>query len=100
MEQNKTTADKQTRYKTKEPAMYNVIFHNDDVTTMDFVVMVLMRVFRKTEQVAEELMLKVDREGSAVVGTYTHDIAESKASYTIRLARANGFPLEVTTEQA
>jgi len=100
MEQTKTTTGKKTRYKTKEPSMYNVIFLNDDVTTMDFVVMVLMRIFRKTESVATELMLKVDREGSAIVGTYSCDIAESKANYTTQLARANGFPLKVITEEA
>lgn len=80
--------------------MYNVILHNDDVTTMDFVVYILRRIFRKSQEVAEQLMFKVHFEGSAVAGTYHKDIAESKAKYTIDLARANGFPLKLTTEEA
>ena len=70
--------------------MYNVIMHNDDVTTMDFVVYVLVRIFRKSEEDAETLMLKVHNEGSAVVGTYSQDIAQSKA---------NNYPLKLTIEE-
>lgn len=76
--------------------MYDVVFHNDDVTTMDFVVYVLMTYFSKSADDAETLMLKVDREGSAVVGTYYLDIAESKKEKTITLARKMNFPLQVT----
>lgn len=80
--------------------MYNVIMHNDDITTMDFVVFVLMRVFRKSEEVAETIMLKIHNEGSAVVGTYSRDIAQSKANYTMNIAKANNFPLQLTIEEA
>lgn len=73
--------------------------HNDDVTTMDFVVMVLKRIFRKSEQDAESTMLKIHHEGSAVAGTYFRDIAKSKAEYTMALARTNGFPLKLTIEE-
>lgn len=79
--------------------MYNVIMHNDDVTTMDFVVMVLKRIFRKNEQDAETIMMKVHNEGSAVVGTYSKDIAVSKAKYAMAMAKMNGFPLKLTTEE-
>jgi ATP-dependent Clp protease adaptor protein ClpS len=79
--------------------MYNVIMHNDDVTTMDFVVYVLVRIFRKSEDDAETLMLKVHNEGSAIVGTYSQDIAQSKANYTMNLAKANNFPLQLTIEE-
>lgn len=89
----------QTAFKMKEPTMYNVIMHNDDVTTMDFVVMVLQRIFRKSEQDAEIIMLTIHNEGSAIVGTYTKDIAKSKMDYTIALARKNGFPLQLTIEE-
>lgn len=80
--------------------MFNVIMHNDDETTMDFVVMVLQRIFRKSEQDAEIIMLKIHNEGAAIVGTYFKDIAVSKARYTMELARQNGFPLQLTTEEA
>lgn len=83
----------------KEPSMYNVIMHNDDVTTMEFVVMVLERVFKKNADAAETIMLKIHNEGSAVVGTYHKDIAESKAKYTMALARQQGFPLKLTTQE-
>lgn len=95
-----TAKDKQTRFRMKEPSLYNVIMHNDDYTTMDFVVMVLIRIFRKSESDAETIMLKIHNEGGAVVGTYSKDIAQSKADYTMQLARQNGFPLTLTIEEA
>ena len=100
MEKEQTSQGRQTKYKTPEPSMYHVIMHNDDVTTMDFVVMVLMRVFRKPQEEAERLMWQIHNEGSALVGTYFYDIAQSKAEYTMKLARANGFPLKLTLEEA
>lgn len=97
--QIKTVQSKHSQFKIKEPPKYNVIMHNDDVTTMDFVVFVLMRVFRKSEEVAETIMLKVHNEGSAIVGTYSKDIAQSKANYTMNIAKANNFPLQLTIEE-
>lgn len=79
--------------------MYDVIMLNDDITTMDFVVRVLMRVFHKRQEVAQSLMMKIHLEGSAVVGTYSKDIAESKAQLTMQLAKAEGFPLKVTVKE-
>lgn len=96
---NQTSKERQSRFRMKEPPLYNVIMHNDDHTTMDFVVMVLIRIFRKSEADAETIMLKIHHEGSAVVGTYTKDIAQTKAAYTVQLARANGFPLQLTVTQ-
>lgn len=100
MAATQTKASSQTRFRMKEPSMFNVIMHNDDETTMDFVVMVLQRIFRKSEQDAEIIMLKIHNEGAAIVGTYFKDIAVSKARYTMELARQNGFPLQLTTEEA
>lgn len=79
--------------------MFNVIMHNDDVTTMDFVVHVLISIFRKSEEDAEETMMRVHYEGSAVVGTYSRDIAESKVEKATSLARLNGFPLKLTIKE-
>lgn len=82
----------------QEPRKYKVIMHNDDVTTMDFVVEVLMDVFRKPQAEAERLMLKVDSEGSAVVGVYSLDIAGTKKQKAEHMARKNGFPLKLTLQ--
>jgi len=76
--------------------MYVVIMHNDDETTMEFVVMVLENVFFKPQEEAVRLMLAVHNNGEAVVGTYTYDIALSKMNKATALARENGFPLRLT----
>ena len=81
-----------------EPPLYDVVMHNDDVTTMDFVVKVLKQVFFLTGEKAETLMMKVHKEGKAVVGLYTYDIAASKARRVSNMAREEGFPLRVTIE--
>lgn len=93
-------SDKQLRFMHKEPSKYNVIMHNDDVTTMDFVVMVLEHIFHKDPVTAEEIMMTIHTEGAAIVGTYHKDIAESKVRHTIQLARQNEFPLQLTIEEA
>lgn len=100
MAETQRQTNKQTGYTTFEPPKYDVIMHNDDVTTMDFVVMVLKRIFRKSDEDAEVLMLKIHNEGMAIVGTYSRDIAQSKADYTMTLAQQNGFPLKLTIQEA
>lgn len=80
------------------PPEKKVVFFNDDFTTMDFVVDVLISIFNKPEDEAESIMLKVHKEGQAIVGTYTYDIAVSRANLTKQLARKNGFPLRVEVE--
>ena len=82
-----------------KPPKYNVVFHNDDVTTMDFVVAILINVFFKTQQEAEILMMKVHNEGSAVVGTYEYDIAVSKKKRADKYSVQAGFPLKITITQ-
>jgi ATP-dependent Clp protease adaptor protein ClpS len=99
MEKTQTHIGKRPEFKHPEPPMYHVIMHNDDITTMDFVVEVLIRVFRKTATVAEQTMLKIHNEGSAVAGTYHYDIAHSKANYAMAMAREKGFPLQLTVEE-
>lgn len=80
----------------RKPRNYKVIMHNDDVTTMDFVVEVLMSVFFKPKQEAQDLMMKIHLEGQAVVGVYPYDIAQSKTLKATELAQNNGFPLKIT----
>ena len=78
--------------------MYRVIMHNDDFTTMEFVVEVLRKVFFKPAEEANQLMLKVHKEGKATVGLYTLDIAVSKSQKAMRMARDQGFPFKLTWE--
>ena len=81
-----------------EVPRYKVIMHNDDVTTMDFVVKVLMQVFFKSQPDAEQIMLQVHSLGSAVVGVYVYDIARTKIARVDLMAMEEGFPLKLTME--
>ena len=83
---------------TNFPRHYKVIFHNDDFTTMEFVVKVLMEVFYKSESEATAIMLAVHQEGRGVAGIYSYDIALSKANKATAMAKADGFPLRITVE--
>ena len=83
----------------KEPPMFRVLLHNDDYTTMEFVVEVLMMVFKKSVEEATQIMLNVHRKGVGVCGVYTREIAETKVETVIRLARDNGHPLRCTMEK-
>ena len=100
MANTQSQGQQNSQHLMQQPPMYHVIMHNDDVTTMDFVVMLLMQIFRKSETDAETIMLKIHNEGSAIVGTYYKDIALSKARVATELARDNNFPLQITTEEA
>ena len=83
----------------KKPPLYKVLIHNDDFTTMEFVVYVLETVFQLSEAEAITIMLKVHTEGVGVAGIYTYEIAETKAEKVMSLARANEFPLLCTIEE-
>ncbi len=81
------------------PPLYKVLLHNDDYTTMDFVVAILMGVFGKSLETANELMLTIHRSGSAVCGIYPREIAETKVQSVHTLAEDKGFPLRSTMEK-
>lgn len=83
----------------REPKRYHVIMHNDDYTTMDFVVEILMDIFHKSEEEATMLMLTVHQSGKAVVGNYSYDIAMSKVRTAADRAAAEGFPFRLTIEE-
>ena len=82
----------------KEPRRYKVTIYNDDFTTMEFVVKILVQVFFKSEAEAETLMLQVHHSDEAVVGIYSYDIAVSKVNKATQMAREEGFPLRLTYE--
>ena len=90
--------DVEERRTTSVPKRFKVIFHNDDYTTMEYVVEVLRRFFHKSETEALHIMLTVHKKGSAVAGVYPRDVAETKVAEVMRDARDNGHPLLVTAE--
>jgi ATP-dependent Clp protease adaptor protein ClpS len=90
----------ETKREVKPPQLYKVLLHNDDYTTMEFVVMVLMTVFRHSEPEAVEIMLAVHKKGIGVAGIFSYEIAETKAAKVMRLARENEFPLRCSVELA
>jgi len=83
----------------KEPPQYRVILHNDDYTTMEFVVYVLQTVFHKQESEAVQIMLTVHRNGSGVCGVYTAEVAETKVSLVHDMARKHGYPLKCSMQE-
>lgn len=85
--------------KLEKPKLFKVLLHNDDFTTMEFVVWVLEYVFMKSEPEAIVIMLKVHQEGVGIAGVYPYEIAYMKSQKAINLARAREFPLLVTVEK-
>jgi len=82
-----------------EPAKFAVILHNDDITTMEFVVEILVHVFHKTVQEAAALMMDVHENGQAIAGVYSYDIAATKKGQTDQLAAEKKFPLKLTIRE-
>ena len=95
MEQNKEQFSTKTLVTTNEPEDYDVIFLNDDFTTMDFVVEVLEKVFFHNGTIATTMMMTIQKKGSCVVGTYNLDIAQSKQQKAIEMAQKASFPLRI-----
>lgn len=81
------------------PRRYRVLLHNDDYTTMDFVVAILIDIFRKTPQAATAIMLAIHEQGTGECGVYTHELAETKVALVHTRAKQEGFPLRCTMEE-
>ncbi len=88
-----------TRINIREPKHYRVIMHNDDFTSMEFVVEILVDIFHKNEIEAERLMLMVHESGKAAVGSYPYDIAVTKVQAAAARAKEEGFPFRMTVEE-
>lgn len=86
------------RKKTERPRLYKVIFHNDDFTTMEFVILVLQKFFDKDRTEATRVMLMVHHKGAGIAGAYSHDIAETKIETASDYARQHEMPLLITME--
>lgn len=84
--------------KLQKPPLFKVLFHNDNYTTMEFVIAVLSDVFHKSESDAVAIMLNVHRTGLGVAGVFTYEVAETKINRTHALAREHEFPLKLTME--
>ncbi|PIE97757.1 MAG: ATP-dependent Clp protease adaptor ClpS [Treponema sp.] len=96
-EQNSTTT--LTHNEVRQPELYKVILLNDDFTSQDFVVAILITIFGKTLDDAKKLMLEAHKNGQVAVGTYNYDIATSKSSQVSSIATENGFPLACKLER-
>jgi len=91
--------DEKVKVTTREPKNWKVIFLNDDSTPMNFVIQVLVEIFRHTEESAEDVTVQVHETGSGIAGVYSFEIAEAKAVEATNLARTNGFPLQIKLEE-
>ena len=91
--------DEQIKHKVTKPAKYNVIFVNDEVTPMEWVMGILIEIFKYNDETAQEVTMKIHTQGSAVVGSYNYEIAEQKTAETITLSRNQGYPLVAKIEE-
>lgn len=94
-----TSLDQKIKTGVTIPKLWKVIFHNDDSTPIEFVIGLLMSVFKHSEDAAKEITLEIHNTGSGIAGIYPHEIAEHKGIEAAQLSRANGYPLKITIEQ-
>lgn len=99
MESGISTISKE-KIKVKKPKDYKVVMHNDDFTTMEFVVNILMTVFKKDINTSNKIMMDVHKIGRGIVGVYPYDIATTKVAIALGMAKEEGFPFNITIEEA
>ncbi len=100
MNQEEFESDEQVSFDFELPQQFKVIFFNDDFTTMEFVIEVLIGVFHKSYEEASEIMMTVHNKGKAVAGIYPLDLATTRIRIATKRAREQGFPLQITMEKA
>ena len=91
--------DEKVKVTIQEPKNWKVILLNDDSTPMEFVISLLIEIFKHTHATASDIMLQVHETGSGIAGTYSFEIAEAKAVESTSLARTNGWPLQIKLEE-
>lgn len=96
---SKTQSITRTDLELKKPHMFAIYLHNDDYTTMDFVVEILVKIFHKNNQEASSIMMAVHENGQSIVDIYTYDIAVTKKMQTDQMAAEKGFPLKITVDE-
>ncbi len=96
---NSEDAIAENKNQLKKPRMHKVILFNDDFTSMEFVITVLVEVFRKSMSEATQLTLQIHHKGVGVCGVYSYEIAETKVALVLQLAEKNEFPLQATLEE-
>ena len=87
------------KIKLEEPGLWDVIFLNDNITTMEFVIKVLKQIFGKTQEQAENITKQIHDQGQGIVGSYVHEVAEQKGIETTLIARQENFPLQVKVKK-
>jgi ATP-dependent Clp protease adaptor protein ClpS len=95
---NNASVEVLDRVTMQAPKMWNVILYNDDKTTMEFVILVLMQIFHKSFDDASEIMMNIHETGRGIAGTYSNEVATQKRDETIAAARSNNFPLNCEIE--
>jgi ATP-dependent Clp protease adaptor protein ClpS len=91
--------DEKIKVTVSEPKRWKVVLLNDDATPMEFVISMLIEIFKHTSDSARDIMLQVHETGSGIAGVYSFEIAEAKAVESTQLARNNGYPLQVKLEE-
>ena len=91
--------DEKLKINVSEPTLWKVILLNDDVTPIDFVISLLIEIFKHNFESARTITMQVHEQGAGVAGIYNFEIAEAKASEATTLSRANGFPLQIKIEE-
>lgn len=99
MEQVVIERETETDIEIPNPGKYKVIIANDDSTPMDFVIALLMSIFKHTQETATDITMKIHNEGSGIAGVYSYEVAEQKGIEGTLLARQHGWPLQITVEQ-
>lgn len=96
---NEIEIDLEDDLELQEPKKYKVFLLNDDYSTMDFVIDILVKVFRKSVDESANIMLNIHNNGREVCGVYTHEIAATKVGQVKTMAREKGFPLKAVMEE-
>lgn len=99
MEDIDVQINEQIKQQVQEPKRWKVVFLNDDITPMDFVVSLLIETFKHTQETAKSITLEIHNSGSGIAGVYSFEIAEAKAVEATQLSRTNGFPLQCKMEE-
>ena len=89
----------ESKARLQKPPRYKVLIHNDDYTTMEFVVYILTGIFRHSQASATRIMLHIHKQGVGVAGIYSKEIAETRVAQVLEIARESGHPLQCTMEQ-